>query len=81
MTMPTILMVMDAMLIVLLVITIAVQLQLLISTLIQETALRFAPMVIILTQQHLDAKYANIHVQLAQTQLLVIVAQLVVIEF
>ena len=80
-TMPTILMVMDAILIVLLVITIAVQLQLLISTLIQETALRLAPMVIILTQQHLDAKYANIHVQLAQTQLLVIVAQLVVIEF
>ncbi len=69
------------MLIVLSVITITAQLQLLISTLIQETALQLAPMIIMLTQQYLDAKHANILMQLVQTQLIVIVAQLVVIEF
>ncbi len=79
--MAIILTVMDVMLIVLLAITIVVQLQLLMLILIQETALQLAPMVIILTQQIFVVIYANILVQHVPTQLLVIVVQLVVIEF
>jgi hypothetical protein len=76
-----ILMVMAAMLIVLLAITIAAQLQLFISTLIQETALRLVLLVIFPIIHLMFAMHAFIPVEVVPIQIIVIAVLLAAIGF